>query len=61
MFIKNFNNDEYEKNYSLRKNTTVSENDVVRVIFKKLSRKIKELDVYNAIEKIEELKQLTIK
>ena len=61
LFIKNFNNDEFEKNYSLRKNTTVSENDVVRVIFKKLSRKIKELDVYNAIEKIEELKQLTIK
>lgn len=58
LLIKNFNNDEYEKEFGLRKNTTISENSVIRVVQKKISRKIKELDVYNASEKINALKQM---
>lgn len=58
LFVNNFNNDEYNEKYGLRKNTTISENSVVRVVLKKLTRKIKELDVYNTSEKIEALRQL---
>ena len=58
LFVKNFNNDEYNKKYAIRKNTSISENSVVRVVLKKLSKKIKELDVYNASEKIDALRNM---
>jgi len=58
LFVKNFQNDEYNKKYSLRKNTTLQENSVVRVVLKKLTRKIKELDVFDVSGKIDELKRL---
>ena len=58
LLVKNFNNDEYNKKYSLRKNTTIGENSVIRVVLKKLIRKIKDLDVSNANEKIDTLKKM---
>lgn len=58
LLVKNFNNDEYNKKYSLRKNTTIGENSVIRVVLKKLIRKIKDLDVSNANEKIDSLKKM---
>lgn len=58
LLVQNFNNDEYNAKYNLRKNTVVHENSVVRVVFKKISRKIKTLDIYNSTEKIDALKAL---
>lgn len=58
LLVKNFNNNEYDKKFGLRKNTTLGENSVIRVVLKKISRKIKDLDVYNASEKIDSLKQM---
>ena len=55
---RNIYNDEYDKKFSLRKNTTIGENSVIRVVLKKISRKMKELDIYNATEKIDLLKQM---
>ncbi len=58
LFVKNFNNDEYDKEFNFRKNSNINENPVVRVALKKLTRKIKELDVYNAAQKIDDLRAL---
>ncbi len=56
LLVKNFNNSEYGE--ILRKHSTISDNDVVRVVLKKIVRTIKLLDVYNATEKINALKRL---
>lgn len=58
LLIENFQNDKYDKEFGLRKNTELSENSVVRVVLRKISRKIKDLDVSNFNEKIDALKAM---
>ena len=58
LLVKNFNNDEYNKKYLLRKNTTIGENSVIRVVLKKLIHKIKDLNASNANETIDSLKKM---
>ena len=58
LLVKNFQNDEYDEKFAIRKNTTLQENSVIRVVQKKLARKIKELGIYDVAGKIDELKKL---
>ncbi len=58
LFVRNFKNDEYDEKYGLRKNSAVQENDVVRVTLKKITKRIKELDVHDSAKRTADLKQL---
>ena len=54
LLVNNFKVDEY----NLRKNTTIDENRVINMIFKKVSNKIKSLNIYKFSDKIDELREL---
>ncbi len=58
LFIDNFNNDAYNENDEMRKNSVISENRVINMVFRKVSNKLKKLNIYKFAEKIEELRQL---
>ena len=58
LFIDNFNNDAYNVDESMRKNTTITENRVVNMVYRKVSNKIKKLNTFKFDEKIEELHAL---
>lgn len=58
LFIDNFNNDAYNENEAMRKNTHITENRVVNMVFRKVSNKIKKLNTYKFDEKIEEMRAL---
>ena len=58
LFIDNFNNDEYNENDAMRKNTLINDNRVVNMVFRKVSNKIKKLNTFKFDEKIEELRSL---
>lgn len=52
LFIDNFKND------AMRKNSDITDNRVVNMVFRKVSNKIKKLNTFNFNEKIEELRAL---
>lgn len=58
LLVQNFKNDEFNTNFSIRKNSTLSDNSVIRVVLKKISKKIKELDVYDVAGKVDELRKI---
>ncbi len=58
LFVENFQNDEYNVDEAMRKNTILSENKVVNMVFKKLSIKLKSLSISNFSQKIDELREL---
>lgn len=58
LFIENFKNDEYNVNEAMRKNTTVADNRVVNMVFRKVCNKIKELNTSDFNETIKELREL---
>lgn len=58
LFIDNFNNEAYNENEAMRKNTLISDNPVVNMVFRKVSNKIKKLNTFKFDEKIEELRAL---
>ena len=58
LFIDNFNNDAYNENDAMRKNTLINDNRVVNMVFRKVSNKIKKLNTFKFDEKIEELRSL---
>ncbi len=58
LFIDNFNNDAYNENDTMRKNTEITDNRVVNMVFRKVSNKIKKLNTFKFDEKIEELRSL---
>ena len=58
LFIDNFNNDAYNENDAMRKNTSIADNRVVNMVFRKVSNKIKKLNTFKFDEKIEELRAL---
>lgn len=58
LFIDNFNNDAYNEGDAMRKNTAITDNRVVNMVFRKVSNKIKKLNTFKFDEKIEELRAL---
>ena len=58
LFIENFNNDEYNKDEAMRKNTSITDNRVVNMVFRKVCNKIKELNTSDFNDKIKELREL---
>ncbi len=58
LFIDNFNNDAYNENDAMRKNTSIEDNRVVNMVFRKVCNKIKKLNTFKFDEKIEELRTL---
>lgn len=58
LLVENFQNDEYNEDEAMRKNTILSENKVINMVFKKLSIKLKSLSISNFSQKIEELRDL---
>ncbi|MEE1086670.1 MAG: tubulin-like doman-containing protein [Schaedlerella sp.] len=58
LFIENFKNEEYNKNDAMRKNTSIQDNRVVNMVFRKVSNKIKKLNTYRFSEKIDRLRML---
>lgn len=58
LFIKNFNNDEYNEGEVMRKNTDITDNRVVNMVYRKVANKLKTLQTYQFTEKIEELREL---
>lgn len=59
LFIKNFNNDEFEEKYEIRKNSTIEDNRVVSIVCRKVSRLFKEYQVSNFEERIDEFRRLS--
>ncbi|MCR5783061.1 MAG: tubulin-like doman-containing protein [Clostridia bacterium] len=58
LLIDNFNNDEYNQNDELRKNSDIGDNRVINMVLKKVSNKIKELNTFEFEAKVEELRKL---
>lgn len=58
LLINNFNNDEFNKDEAMRKYTTVSDNRVINMTFRKVSNKIKELKTQDANEKVARLRKM---
>lgn len=58
LFVQNFNNDDYNENDDIRKNTTLTDNRVVNMVFRKVTNKLKQLNTFNFDEKIDELRAL---
>lgn len=56
--IENFKNPEFDKDGAMSKNTTLADNRVVNMTFRKVSNKIKDLDTSNYSDKIASLKAL---
>ena len=58
LLIKNFLNDEFNVNDVMRKNSTLEDNRVINMVFRKVSNKIKALNTYRFNDKIAELRKL---
>lgn len=58
LLIANFNNDAYDVDGAMRKNTTVDENPVIAIVCKKVCNKIKSLSVSRSGEITKELRDL---
>ena len=58
LFAENFQNDAYNQGDAMRKNTSISDNRVVNMVFRKVSNKLKKLNVFQFDKKIEELRAL---
>lgn len=58
ILIDNFNNDEYNQNDELRKNSSIEDNRVINMVLKKVCNKIKELNTFDFEAKVEELRKL---
>ena len=58
LLVDNFNNEEYDRNGEMRKNTEITDNRVINMVFRKISNKIKKLGTYRFEDKIEELRAL---
>lgn len=58
LLIKNYKNDDYDVDGCMRKNLSIKDNFVLNVVFRKVSKKLKELNAYRFEEKIRELRSL---
>ena len=58
LLILNFNNDKYEKAYSIRKNTQLDNNIVIGMIFRKISKEYERLKISDAEERSQELRAM---
>lgn len=58
LLVANFNNDEYNVDDAMKKNTTMEDNRVINVVMRKVCNKIKKLNTYKYDEKIEQLRSL---
>ncbi len=58
LFVENFNNDAYDVDGSMRKNTEIGDNRVVNMVLRKVTNKIKDLQISNFADKVEELRAL---
>lgn len=58
LLIKNYKNDEFNVNDCMRKNLTIKDNPVLNVVFRKVSKKLKELKAYKFEETIKMLRSL---
>ena len=58
LLVANFQNDEYNEDEAMRKNTVIHENKVVNMVFKKVSNKIKALNTFGFAAKIDALRDL---
>ncbi|MBQ3045906.1 MAG: hypothetical protein IJO03_09660 [Clostridia bacterium] len=56
LLIDNFNS----KAFDIKKNTTIEENRVINMVFRKVSNKIKALNIYKFSDKIDELRALIV-
>ena len=56
--VENFNNDEYDVDGAMRKNTEISDNRVINMVLKKVSNMLRELNTYAFDKKIDELRAL---
>lgn len=58
LLVDNFNNDEYNENEAMRKNSSMEDNRVMNMTMRKVCNKIKELDTFNFDDKIDALRAL---
>ncbi len=58
LFIDNFNNDDYNVDDAMRKNTDLRDNRVANMVLRKVCNKIKRLNTFSADTVIEELRAL---
>ena len=58
LLVENFNNDEYDVDGAMRKNTTIDENPVIAIVCKKVCNKIKALNISKSGDKTKELRDL---
>lgn len=58
LLVTNFNNDEYDVDGAMRKNTTIQENPVMTMVCKKVCNKIKTLNISKLGDKTKELRDL---
>lgn len=56
LLIESFNNDEYEKEFGIRKNTMVYENIVVSMVSQKVIKKLKEVEVSDCAKRVEAIR-----
>ncbi len=60
LLVKNFKDDKLNAEHDLRKNTTVRDNRVINMVFRKVSNKIKELNTHDFAVKIDALRMLIL-
>ena len=58
LLVENFENDEYNVDEAMRKNTELSDNRVINMVFRKVSNKLKTLNTFKFSDKIDELRAL---
>ena len=58
LLVENFNNDEYNENDAIRKNSTLADNRVINVAMRKVSNTLEQLNVSNFSERILALRKL---
>lgn len=58
LLVENFNNDAYDVDGAMRKNTTIQENPVIAIVCKKICNKIKALNVSKFAERNEKMRKL---
>ena len=56
LLVSNFNS----KAFDIKKNTTIEDNRVINMVFRKVSNKIKALNIYKFSDKIDELRALIV-
>ncbi len=58
LLIENFNNDEYEEKFGIRKNTEISENHVINIVCRKISRLFKQYQVSDFETRIDNFRSM---